>query len=385
MKPAGLVILGFIFVFNSFGQKRMTAEEYISKYKDISMQEMRRTGIPASIKLAQGLLEAEMGNSPLALRSNNHFGIKCKTDWQGESVSHDDDEIGECFRKYSNPEDSYRDHSEFLMSRDRYSSLFKLKKGDYKGWAYGLKKAGYATNPRYPQMLIYNIEKYNLHRFDEQAMSQADEITETGVAVEPGKIKSNLIAKSDTVPVKREITTHAADYKVKTKRNGLQAVFAAKGTSLLAIATVHNIALTRLLEFNDKTRDGMLENDEWIYLERKNKESSQPVHTSMEGESLYSISQLYGVQLSRLVDYNNITPNSILTSGQRIYLKPVPIGSLPSDSDLKKTTVIHEVAPREGLYAIAKKYNVSVQDIKMWNNLDSDTLRVGQQLIISKR
>src|SRR5690606_10324595 len=142
--------------------KRMTAQEYIARFKHIAMEEMLRTGIPASIKLAQGLLESEMGNSDLVKRSNNHFGIKCKSNWTGESVSHDDDARGECFRKYDNADDSYRDHSEFLMTRKHYEPLFKLKSDDYKGWAYGLKRAGYATNPRYPQMLIYNIEKYNL-------------------------------------------------------------------------------------------------------------------------------------------------------------------------------------------------------------------------------
>lgn len=384
MKAFGLLLFTIVFSLGGYAQKRMTAEEYIARYKHISMEEMKRTGIPASIKLAQGLLEAEMGNSPLVLRSNNHFGIKCKLDWQGESVSHDDDERGECFRKYDNPEDSYRDHSEFLMSRDRYASLFTLKSGDYKGWAYGLKKAGYATNPRYPQMLIYNIEKYNLHKFDEIVLSEKEETNERSKLVEDKQREINSFQYSDTVPVKRESQIGFADYKAKTRRNGLQAVFASRGTSLLAIATFHNIPLTRLLEYNDKTRDGLLEEDEWIYLERKNKESSQSNYISMEGETLYTVSQLFGVQLSRLVDYNNLTPGDRLKSGTRIYLRPVPINSLPSDSELKKTTIIHEVTAKEGLYSIAKKYNVSVQDIKMWNNLDSDTLRIGQQLIISK-
>lgn len=356
----------------------MTAAQYIAGFKDIAMSEMRRTGIPASIKLAQGLLEAEMGNSNLVKRSNNHFGIKCKADWLGESVSHDDDERGECFRKYDNPEDSYRDHSDFLRSRERYASLFNLRPDDYKGWAYGLKKAGYATNPRYPQMLIYNIEKYNLQQYDEIVLTSPN----------PNSEEQNLAMESDTAtdPELKASTnedTSAADYTVKTRRNGLNAVFAARGTSLLAIATVHDVPLTRLLEFNDLKKDGLLEEDAWIYLERKSKESTQPTHKAMQGETLFEISQSYGVQLSRLVDYNNMPPGERLTAGTVVHLQPVPM-DVAVNGTVRTGKFLHEVAPKEGLYAISKKYNVSVEDIKSWNNLTSDQLKVGQQLIISK-
>ena len=158
------------FCFTSFAlvanAQRMTPQEYIEKYKDIAIEEMHRSGVPASITLAQGILETESGNSDLVQRSNNHFGIKCKSDWQGESVSHTDDAPNECFRKYSSARDSYADHSNFLKKSGRYSSLFNLAPTDYKGWAQGLKSAGYATNPRYPSILIGNIEKYQLNNLD---------------------------------------------------------------------------------------------------------------------------------------------------------------------------------------------------------------------------
>ena len=141
-------------------------EAYIQKFAPIAVKKMHEYNIPASITLAQGVLESGSGRSPLAIRSNNHFGIKCHKGWEGKSVTHDDDEIGECFRKYKYPETSYEDHSKFLTSRSRYAKLFKLNYTDYRGWAYGLKRAGYATDPRYPNKLIGIIKKYNLEQYD---------------------------------------------------------------------------------------------------------------------------------------------------------------------------------------------------------------------------
>lgn len=141
-------------------------EDYISQFKETAQQEMREFGIPASITLAQGLLESGFGKGELTRKTNNHFGIKCHTGWQGESMEYDDDLKGECFRKYNHPMESFRDHSLFLTSRTRYAALFELEKQDYKGWAYGLKAAGYATDPKYPQKLITLIERYNLNTID---------------------------------------------------------------------------------------------------------------------------------------------------------------------------------------------------------------------------
>ena len=164
MRKAASFICIF-FVCTSVFAQQVSVERYIDAYKDIAIREMKRMGIPASITLAQGILETESGNSDLVKKSNNHFGIKCKSSWSGSSVSHDDDASGECFRKYNTAEESYRDHSNFLRGSDRYAFLFKLPVSDYKRWAHGLKKAGYATNPAYPDILIKNIEKYNLQQY----------------------------------------------------------------------------------------------------------------------------------------------------------------------------------------------------------------------------
>jgi len=160
-----LINFFFIFSFSSVFAQNKT-EVYISKFKDIAITEMNQFGIPASITLAQGILESGNGESRLATEGKNHFGIKCHENWNGETIIEDDDKKGECFRKYSKAADSYRDHSLFLTERERYSFLFEYQKTDYKKWAKGLKKAGYATNPKYPSLLIDLIEKYDLSRFD---------------------------------------------------------------------------------------------------------------------------------------------------------------------------------------------------------------------------
>ena len=167
MKQFITIVLCVVCCFTMQAQTRSKQyEEYIRKYRDIAVEEMKRYHIPASITLAQGLLESGAGQSELARKSNNHFGIKCGGDWRGKTVSHDDDARGECFRAYKHPKESYEDHSKFLVNRPRYASLFKLQITDYRGWARGLKKAGYATNPRYAEQLIGIIELYDLHKYD---------------------------------------------------------------------------------------------------------------------------------------------------------------------------------------------------------------------------
>ena len=164
MRRGITAILIFSFSLGVSAQ-RTSIEEYVEQFRDIAMHEMKRSGVPAAITLAQGILESESGNSELVKRSNNHFGIKCKSTWAGDSVNHDDDAVGECFRAYSDASESYRDHSNFLRGNQRYASLFRLDPEDYRGWANGLKRAGYATNPRYPEQLIKYIEQYNLQQY----------------------------------------------------------------------------------------------------------------------------------------------------------------------------------------------------------------------------
>lgn len=317
MKKLFLIVLGFTVVSTSFAQ-RTTPEEYIEKYREAAIMEMKRSGVPASITLAQGLLETENGNSDLLQRSNNHFGIKCKSDWQGESVKHTDDAPNECFRKYQSAKESYADHSDFLRKNQRYSALFNLDLYDYKGWANGLKRAGYATNPRYPQILIANIEKYELFQYDK---------------AEPGRSNPNpnildSIARKNSISSNQDNQPVIVAAKAETvneglsKFNGIKAVFAKANTSLLAIASKAGIALSKLLDFNDMDKDGLLAESQYIYLEKKAKQGITPSLTISQSSSLQEISQNTGVQLQYLALYNKLEKNAIVPAGTSVLLKP---------------------------------------------------------------
>jgi uncharacterized FlgJ-related protein len=300
----------------SLSAQRITAEEYINKYKDAAIVEMKRSGVPASITLAQGLLETENGNSDLLQRSNNHFGIKCKSDWKGESVKHTDDAPNECFRKYNSALESYADHSNFLKNSVRYSALFSLEIYDYKGWAQGLKKAGYATNPRYPQILISNIEKYELFLYD-----RMDGDNNSGHMVDS-------MARKDAVSIVEDKSEETQSQKTQVvnqgldRFNGLKAIFAKANTSLLAIASKAGISLSKLLDYNDLDKDGLLPEPQYIYLEKKAKQGKMEKLTLAETTTLREVSQSTGVQLQYLVEYNKLEKSATLPAGTSILLKP---------------------------------------------------------------
>lgn len=366
-----LLLTGFLHA------QKITPEQYINTYKNLAIAEMKRTGIPASVTLAQGLLETESGNSELVQKSNNHFGIKCKSTWTGESVTHTDDAPNECFRKYSKPEESYRDHSDYLSTSPRYALLFKLDAADYRGWCYGLKKCGYATNPRYPQILMGNIEKYNLQQFDagDTSLSETESFADAQVVDQKtSQVKTVAIAP---VPVDEKSIDNSL--KGKVSFNKLKALFANKGTSLLAIATKADIPLVKLLEFNDLRADGLLRDDQWIYLERKPKEGNRDYYVALQTETLYDISQNNGVQLQSLMQLNNMAENETVSKGKKIRLRASAV-AVNDESKIK----VYTVQPKEGLYAISKKYNVPVQQLRELNDLSDDGLKPGQQLIISK-
>ncbi len=371
----------------AWAQDIITPEQYIATYKDIAIREMKRMGVPAAITLAQGILETESGNSDLVKKSNNHFGIKCKANWTGASVSHDDDATGECFRLYKNADESYRDHSNFLRGSDRYSFLFKLDVRDYKGWAYGLKKAGYATNPAYPQILIKHIEQYNLQQY---TLVGADEVPQFDAT----KFQDDVADKAleEKIAADEKATADEASMldvgdKVLTV-NGSKCVYAGKGTSLLVVATKNNINLSKMLGFNELSEDGMLVKNQYVFLEKKSKTGEQDFYTAKAGESLYDIAQKNGIQLQYMLDYNKLWGNEDIKAGTKIYLKPnlAPAKTVvvPDVTPAGASPKTHVVAPKEGLYAIAKKYNVTVQQLKEWNNLPGDSISIGQELIISK-
>ena len=379
----------FLMAGQAFAQ-RMTVEEYVQTYKAAAIAQMKRLGVPASIILAQGILETENGNSDLVRKSNNHFGIKCKINWTGMSVTHTDDAPNECFRKYLNAEESYRDHSDYLFNAPRYAKLFQLSPTDYKGWAFGLKSAGYATNPRYPQILISNIERYNLQQYNSPDQQFYDRASVSSISSEPKQ-------QSTTTPVIAEPTRKEqnvfkklfAGRKNKDNQyfNRLKAVMVFSGTSLLAVASENDIPLSKLLEYNDLGTDGLVAEDQWIYLEKKHKEGNRERYEALENETLYNISQNNGIQVALLAQYNKLAEAAIIGRGTVVYLRPgaealAVAVTLPVT--VRITPKLHEVQAKEGLYGIAKQYNVTVDEIRKWNQLTTDDIRLGQQLIIAK-
>ena len=417
------VVLSFSFTF-SRGQSADAILAYITRYKDLAIAEMKRTGVPAAITLAQGIHETEAGTSVLVKKSNNHFGIKCKDEWRGQSVSHDDDARGECFRKYPAAEDSYRDHSDFLKTRPNYASLFTLDPTDYQGWAYGLKKAGYATNPKYAQVLIKLIQDYNLEDYTLIAMGKMKE--------EDGLAKNEVTAdKSSSPPLvknndnEKRTETGNANNKIEQdansdvsqvnypsgefKINDTRVIYVKKGTSYLTIAQQYEIPLARLFEFNDLKQQEVTANDQLIFIQRKRKTGEHEFHTVQPGETVNDIAQSEALRLESLLEYNNITANMQPAAGESLYLRSkssaVPKlvtknsvtekfnsdasaivmnndGTGKKEVHQKNNFIFHTVQSKETVYSIAKKYNVSADDLISWNQLQDYDLKIGQSLKI---
>lgn len=275
-----------------FGQSRSEIRKaYIQKYKNIAIREMQEYGIPASITLAQGILESADGTSELAVEGNNHFGIKCHSDWNGERMYHDDDEDNECFRVYEHAEASFRDHSLFLKQKSRYAALFRLDPYDYEGWAKGLKDAGYATNSRYPELLIGIIENNELHKYDHM------EYTPDG----------NLVASSG--------------HQVRIHPSGLEYVIAEQGDNWNHLSLEVDVTIDRLLRYNDLTWDTELKPGMTIFLERKYRRGYVDQHRAEPGETMYSISQRFGIRLDRLYKRNRMLPGQEPAVGELIVLR----------------------------------------------------------------
>lgn len=314
------------------GQSTDVIQNYIDTYKETAIAEMQRTGVPASIKLAQGIHETTAGTSDLVRRSNNHFGIKCKSNWTGESVRHTDDAPHECFRKYDDPSQSYRDHSDFLKGSSRYASLFNLDPLDYSAWAYGLKKAGYATNPRYPQIIIKLIETWHLQDYTLIALGKMP--SESNIATtttEENKEEVVVAVASAPIPVQRR------DYpQGEFKINNTRVINATAGTSLLAIAQQYSIPLARIFEFNELERTEVLLKDQLIFLQRKRKSGSSDFHIVKQGETIQDIAQEEAIRLESLLEYNHLQSYMQPAAGEQLYLR----AKGPGIPKLAKTEVV---------------------------------------------
>lgn len=313
----GILIAGNVVMAQS--SYRMTRSQYFETYKEMAIHEMERSGVPASITLAQGALESGDGNSNLALMANNHFGIKCHKDWNGKRVHQDDDAKNECFRKYRSVEDSYRDHSDYLRSQSRYASLFELDVTDYKRWAKGLKKAGYATSPTYAESLIRIIEEFNLDRYDRPG--------------ERVRLPHETVSHRNIISSSRTIM----------EKNRVKYIVAKPGDTFEKITDEFGKLSWEIPQYNDIRNVDSLISGQIIFIQpKRNKaEIGKNTHMVKEGETMYTISQHYAIKLDRLYFLNQISPGTRPSPGTTLQLRkplkrtlPKPVLTEPDqDSD----------------------------------------------------
>ncbi len=399
-----LVLPGFLLA----QPKSQTPEEYIAKYAPIAVREMKRVGIPASITLAQGLLESGNGNSVLAVQANNHFGIKCKKDWTGPTINVDDDAKGECFRAYPNAEASYDDHSDFLKNGSRYASLFSLDPKDYRGWAKGLKEAGYATNPKYPELLIGLIERYKLNQYDDGKVPDLPKPDKDKPKDDPGPIVSQPLPPSPAA-VLHGVPIHTVKNPMETFET---------------IARAHQMMPWQIWKYNDLEKTDALPLGEVLYLKPKRGKPKNKTYKVKPGDDMRWISQNEFIKLSKLQKLNRMAPGTEPKPGEILQLRsradsapaltinppktrksfrggvPDPFISpqtkpddaahvrpnLNNPSYRPDTGAIryHTVTAGQTLAAIAKMYEATAEEIMELNNLASDQLRTGQVLIVGK-
>lgn len=514
MKTKLYILTTFYFLLSTFfshAQDAAIVKAYIEQYKTIAIAEMNRVGIPASITLAQGLHESGNGNSFLAKNTNNHFGIKCHENWTGRTFAYTDDAPDECFRVYDKVEDSYIDHSDFLKNRPRYAFLFLFGKNDYKKWAYGLKKAGYATNPKYPEILIKIIEDNQLYRFDSGYEELATDKTDTEIINET-PIENPIVVPQINTPkpaeqeqqeevefIDKNIKKPILDKPIKKtilSVNNCDAVKIAKGETIAQLANYFNLETEDLLAFNDVTDDSRLKPGQYLFIEKKKTKNKEKTYTFKSTDDMWLVAQNKGVQLSALLKRNKLEVGEEPAKGQVIYLKgkakekpvlrPVVLSkteikndvvvaksieikpaivrandtiyppikeviknsidsnkvlgfeddkklldnnySVPTTETVKKDTVIiapkielpntparstsvyergletptvypskidyeklpkstngfHTVIKGDTMYNIAKRYNISIQQIMEWNNLSEQSIKLGQILKIQQ-
>uniref|UniRef100_UPI00405779A8 glucosaminidase domain-containing protein n=1 Tax=Alistipes sp. TaxID=1872444 RepID=UPI00405779A8 len=319
---AALLIV--ISLFAAQAKERQTREEYVEKYKAIAIAHMERYGIPASITMAQGILESDSGNSRLSTSSNNHFGIKCKKHWTGDRVYHDDDAKGECFRAYPSVEASYQDHADFLDQSPRYDSLFAYPADDYRSWARGLKAAGYATAPDYAERLVKIIESMKLYLLDKENGNKIYSAAQTAVANTEAWFESNIATSDEQInPNAFRVTVNSHKGYGVYRTNHTFYVVAKEGDTFESVGEIFDISAKMLRKFNDVAKDAQLSKGDIIYIERKKTQWLGNVmqHKVVREENLYTLSQSYGIRQKSLAKLNRLRSNEDVRKGDIIRLK----------------------------------------------------------------
>ena len=329
-------LLCIVFVLSAFVALSDTPQDtYINKYASIAVSEMQRSGVPASITLAQGILESRSGLSALAAEGNNHFGIKCHRNWKGRTMRVNDDKPNECFRVYKTAEESFRDHSDFLRYQDRYKSLFELKPTDYKGWAIGLRKAGYATDPKYAEKLIKLIEDYKLYQFDtgKRVAGSSADASGTSVAVRvpesPLKIEKQTQVQVENPNRRRSQADETYSFRLDRKvykKNGILCVYAEHEDTYESIALEFNLFQKEILKYNDLSSARKLKIGDVAYLKAKKKYASAGLPMYVVGdkpETLWEISQRFGVRMKSIYKLNGFPRGYVPCEGDVIYLRKI--------------------------------------------------------------
>jgi len=400
-KKLGFVVVAVLLQFLALGINAQQTydeqvEQYIAQYKPIAIEEMQRMGIPASITLAQGIIESSAGLSPLATEANNHFGIKCHDDWKGATFKYDDDRKNECFRKYNSAAESFKDHSNFLKYKQRYAVLFTYDPVDYKAWAKGLKSCGYATNPQYAKILIKCVEDYDLHQWDLNDKDRSKwfaQINKTGEK-EDKRDDQQLSMNNDTSgsPLKKEQPEDRIFIF-----NDIKCVTLRENESINDLATEFEIGLHRLMRYNDITDTSQIRTLCRIFLQPKRKNGDQKFHLVQERETMFMISCAHGIQLRELYEKNLMLPGTEPAAGEEIYLRekrdapPKTTDTLmnltkPVNPLVAETSpdLFHVVSKGDTLYSLSKKYNISVIELKELNHLYSENLYVGERIRVTK-
>ena len=315
------LLLTLLFPLSLFAQ-RITPEEYIQTYKDIAIREMKTHKIPASITLAQGLLESGAGNSALAREAKNHFGIKCHKGWEGDTYIMDDDAKDECFRKYRNAEESFKDHSDFLSGRSRYAALFDLEITDYRGWAKGLKAAGYATNPKYAQLLIDRIDLYDLTKYDKIALGQMTDDDQLPVIAPEDELLELAYSPNDRSVF--ELVDMTVEKRFIYDNNGVRFVFAKEGETPEGLAAAFGVKYKKFCEYNLLKRpdEMVFHSGDVVYLAKlKNKNWKAKKYTVQEGETLRDVALRFAVKPERILSKNSLKEGTRLRAGQVLWLR----------------------------------------------------------------
>ncbi|MGB0167621.1 MAG: glucosaminidase domain-containing protein, partial [Luteibaculum sp.] len=299
------------------GGDKITTEDYINQWKATAVRNMQEFGIPASIILAQGILESASGNSRLATKGNNHFGIKCHG-WQGDKIYHDDDKKGECFRVYASADESFADHANFLKGKSRYAFLFDYPADDYKNWAKGLKKAGYATNPKYPQLLIAIIEKYGLHEYDKWDKKELEKLPENPKKPAKPAVKPGQNVALDNSVEERVITL---DRSIDQPINRINSIVAKPGDRVAEIADDLDMAIWQIKKYNDVSENYRFEAGEIVYIQPKRRRNCElKQHQVTADESLRDISQKSGVKMKHILRLNRLESPQQIKEGMQLSL-----------------------------------------------------------------